>query len=538
MSLQHFPPKVRERYMPASLSRLSTVVLDEPKLISLRCASAWIARAIAVFVFCVLGSSNTQAASAVQTIYFACTVAGVTAGFSADLCPNATSGAPVTVSTATPGVCSTTSGGHVVGLGVGTCTLVADAPIFQDVKMVIYGAARTTFSIPVSQIGQNIYWNCVVSGVTAGFSVSVCPQAVAASAGFGTNPSTLYPSAVTVTTTTPAACATTADGHVTGISAGTCTLVANAPGNLTFSAAPQVTKDIAVNPGAQTAQTIGFSGAPVLVVSATGLVVATGGASGNPVTFSSKTLDICTVLGNVVTGVSAGTCTIAADQAGNTAYSAAAQVIQTVLVGAKPSVVLNLLPSWNLVGNSVNAALDVAATLGDASKVSTVWKWMPASSKWAFYTPALADGGAAYAGTKGYEFLTVINGGEGFWVNAKSNFTLPLPAGTAISSVGFKDQPDPTQNKLLKTWNLIATGDSVTPSVFNRGISVTPPAQGVTPQNVTTLWAWDSALTNWYFYAPSLEASGGLQYYITSRGYLDFVAKPLDPAMGFWVNRP
>lgn len=111
---------------------------------------------------------------------------------------------------------------------------------------------------------------------------------------------------------------------------------------------------------------------------------------------------------------------------------------------------LNLQSGWNLVGNSVNAPLDVAATLGDATKVTTVWKWIPATSKWAFYTPALADGGAAYAAAKGYDFLTAINGGEGFWVNARTSFTAQLPAGTSVGISYFQDQIDPTQNKLLK----------------------------------------------------------------------------------------
>ena len=199
---------------------------------------------------------------------------------------------------------------------------------------------------------------------------------------------------------------------------------------------------------------------------------------------------------------------------------------------------LNLVPSWNLLGNSVNAPLTVATTFNNSANVSTVWKWVPATSKWAFYTPALADGGAAYAATKGYDFLTTINGGEGFWVNAKGAFTASLPAGTAIASSSFQVQNNPALNKLLTGWNLIGTGDSLSPSAFNQALSVTPPALGTIPTNVTSLWAWDSTLMNWYFYAPSLEASGGLTSYITSKNYLNFGTKVLDPAMGFWVNYP
>ena len=59
---------------------------------------------------------------------------------------------------------------------------------------------------------------------------------------------------------------------------------------------------------------------------------ATGGASGNPVTFSSLTTGVCTVSGNTVTLVAAGTCTIAANQAGNASYNAAPQVTQSFTV--------------------------------------------------------------------------------------------------------------------------------------------------------------------------------------------------------------
>ena len=190
---------------------------------------------------------------------------------------------------------------------------------------------------------------------------------------------------------------------------------------------------------------------------------------------------------------------------------------------------LSLISGWNLLGNGMGTTLTVANAFGDATKVTTVWKWLAASNNWAFYTPTQTDGGAAYAAGKGYAFLTSVAGGEGFWVNAKAAFTVPL-AGTPVTSVSFQ--------MMASGWNLIATGDGPTPSAFNRAMGTTPPSPGVVPINLTTLWAWDAAQTNWYFYAPSLEANGGLAAYITSKSYLDFGAKTLDPVTGFWVNKP
>ena len=56
---------------------------------------------------------------------------------------------------------------------------------------------------------------------------------------------------------------------------------------------------------------------------------------------------------------------------------------------------------------------------------------------------------------------------------------------------------------------------------------------------MTTLWAWDATTSAWYFYAPSLDASGGLGAYISAKGCLDFGlnGKTLGIGSGFWLNR-
>ena len=196
-------------------------------------------------------------------------------------------------------------------------------------------------------------------------------------------------------------------------------------------------------------------------------------------------------------------------------------------------VTLNVAVGWNLIGNSASGVLNVASAFGDSTKVTTVWKWIAGGAKWAFFAPSLAGQQLIdYAATKGYEVLTTVSGGEGFWVNAKTAFTAQLPSGTAVTSASYR-------SSLVSGWNLISIGDSKTPSEFNSALSATPPASGVIPLNLTTLWAWDAALTNWYFYAPSLDANGGLGNYIAGKGYLDFgTTKTLGPGVGFWVNKP
>lgn len=85
----------------------------------------------------------------------------------------------------------------------------------------------------------------------------------------------------------------------------------------------------------KTDQFITFAAAPKVFVGGTGTVTATGGASGNPVTFTSQTTGVCTsggINGSQVSGVTAGTCTIAANQAGNDNYNPAPEVTQSFAV--------------------------------------------------------------------------------------------------------------------------------------------------------------------------------------------------------------
>jgi hypothetical protein len=89
-------------------------------------------------------------------------------------------------------------------------------------------------------------------------------------------------------------------------------------------------------------QTIDFGAAPAITVGGNGTVTATGGASGNPVTFSSATLAACTVNSGtgVVTGLASGTnnCTILANQLGNGSYQAAVQASLSLSISAAPQV--------------------------------------------------------------------------------------------------------------------------------------------------------------------------------------------------------
>ena len=103
---------------------------------------------------------------------------------------------------------------------------------------------------------------------------------------------------------------------------------------------------------------------------ATYTVTASGGGSGNAVTFSSATTSICTVSGSTVSFVGVGTCTIDANQAGNAVYAAAPQVTQSFSVAkAKAVIHITSTPPASAV---VNGSYKPTATSssGDTVKIS------------------------------------------------------------------------------------------------------------------------------------------------------------------------
>jgi parallel beta-helix repeat protein len=86
-------------------------------------------------------------------------------------------------------------------------------------------------------------------------------------------------------------------------------------------------------------QTIAFSAPADQMVGVAPPALSATATSGLAVTFSSKTADVCTVSGSALTLVSAGTCTIEADQAGNSSYQAAPAVTASFTVNAHGTVV-------------------------------------------------------------------------------------------------------------------------------------------------------------------------------------------------------
>ncbi len=163
--------------------------------------------------------------------------------------------------------------------------------------------------------------------------------------------------AVAFSSTTTAVC-TVSGSTVTAIAAGTCTIAANQAGNGSYNPAPQVTQSITVGKAAQSIGTISFNPAS-LNVGGTTTASATA-TSGLPVVFTSSTPAVCSVSGSTVTAIAAGTCSIAADQAGDSNFNAAARVTQNITIGSAPAVIAH---DGRLGGSSQPSVSDVLKVL-------------------------------------------------------------------------------------------------------------------------------------------------------------------------------
>ncbi len=100
-----------------------------------------------------------------------------------------------------------------------------------------------------------------------------------------------------------------------------------------------------------TPQTISFSAPATGTVGGSATLSATGGGSGNPVVFSLDSQSgagVCSVSGDTVSYLAAGSCVIDANQAGSGGYSAAPQVTQTITVNAQLAVTTSSLPDGSV----------------------------------------------------------------------------------------------------------------------------------------------------------------------------------------------
>ena len=257
------------------------------------------------------------------------------------------SGNPVTFSTAST-ACSV-SGTTVTLNAQGSCAIDAD----QAGNLNYEDALRVTRTFAIAFAPQTITFPAIASFTWNGGSATL---AATAESGLAVTYSVLSgPCQVTGST-------------LTATAAGSCLVAADQAGDDRYGAAAQVTQSVQVD---RASQTIVF--APLGDKIATDppfTVSATGGASGNPVTFFTDST-ACSVSGTTVTLIAAGECAIKADQAGNTNYSAAPQVTRTFNITAA-SQTITFPPIASFTWNGGSATLTATASSGLAVTYSVL----------------------------------------------------------------------------------------------------------------------------------------------------------------------
>lgn len=157
------------------------------------------------------------------------------------------------------------------------------------------------------------------------------------------------------------------ESTVSFVGAGTCTIDANQAGNQAYDAAPQVQQSFSVAKGSQNVEFTSSVPASATVGGPVYLPAATA-SSGLLVSFSSATPSVCSLEGQTVSFVGAGTCTIDANQAGSDDYDAALEAEQSFAVG-KASQLVNFTSSPP-VSTTVGATYVVAATASSGLPVA------------------------------------------------------------------------------------------------------------------------------------------------------------------------
>jgi Subtilase family len=145
---------------------------------------------------------------------------------------------------------------------------------------------------------------------------------------------------VSFSSQTPAVCALEgADARL--LAPGTCTLEAEQPGDGSYQAATPVEQSFTI---ARATQTVTFSSPPPgsAVVGGESYEVSAEASSGLAVTVGSDTPDVCSVEGSTVSFTAAGTCTVAADQAGDASYEPAPEVTESFTVTAARELASNI----------------------------------------------------------------------------------------------------------------------------------------------------------------------------------------------------
>lgn len=259
----------------------------------------------------------------------------------------------VTFSSTTPATCTISATGLVTAVAQGTCTAHADLPATTSHP----AAATVSKNITIVAVQPGAPTGVVATAGNASATVAFTPPASNGGAAITGYTATSSPGGAHSAgcTTSPCAVAGLTNGTLysftvtatNGATPSPLTGVASAPSN---TVRPGITPQSInfANPGTQT-----FGSSPQLTATA---------SSGLPVTFTSTTTSVCTVTtAGKLTFVTVGTCTIDADQSGDSTHQSAPTVARTFTVQkASPSVTVTAGVNPSVYGQPITFTATVA----------------------------------------------------------------------------------------------------------------------------------------------------------------------------------
>ena len=282
------------------------------------------------------------------------------------------SGNPVTFtidSSSTSSACSIS--GSAVSFGqLGRCVIDAN-----QAGNAIYQAAAQAQQTITAQGGTKIAQSIAFTSIPPASPAAGGTYVVTAAGGGSGNPVTF-----TIDSSSTSSACSISGSAVSFGQLGRCVIDANQAGNAIYHPAAQAQQTITANGAAKMSQSITFTSVPPASPAAGGtyVVKATGGGSGNPVTFtidSSSTSSACSISGSAVSFGQLGRCVVDANQAGNAIYHPAAQAQQTITVNGtkiaqsitftsvpRSEVEYNVTATGGGSGNPVTFSIDPSST--------------------------------------------------------------------------------------------------------------------------------------------------------------------------------
>lgn len=227
----------------------------------------------------------------------------------------------VTIAGNSTTICSVVNG-TISFRAAGDCDYIAN----QAGKDNYESASAVTGTISVAKGTQTLSFTTSAPTSAAVGGATYSPQATGGASGNSVS--------FRIDIDTASVCAMS-NGVVRFVGVGTCTVIASQNGNANYLPATAITQSFSVTKGEQVISFTSAAPTTAVVAGASYTPIATGGATGNTVTFSiaQSSSNVCALNFGKVTFQNVGTCAIEANQLGNTNYNAATQTVQSFTVG-------------------------------------------------------------------------------------------------------------------------------------------------------------------------------------------------------------